>query len=365
MRVIPAPWLLEHLPDEPLLISEATSVTFYPHALEATALRLRDGIHAQVGLGGREGGREGGEPVARDRPRPAPHPHRLATRAKVGLRLGVEASLAPAPGDLHLSLADSIPELDGLPHREEGYRLLVTGQGARLSALTPAGAAHAAATLLQLLPEGREGGGGASDAARARVLPTVEISPGARVLDAPRFPWRGLLLDCSRHFFPPDFLRTLLDLMAAYKLNKFHWHLVDDQGWRLEVPDLPRLTEVGAWRRATEDPALAAEGGSSPAGRGAGFGAGAASTAGGTASGTATGGGWYGGWYSQEDVAGIVAYAAERGITVVPEIELPGHCIAALASYPHLSCERRRRRRRGVPLGNGRSCLSSGAATSV
>ena len=125
-----------------------------------------------------------------------------------------------------------------------------------------------------------------------------------RVRDVPSFGWRGLLLDVGRHFFPVPFVKRVLDLLALHKVNKFHWHLTEDQGWRIEIRAFPRLTEVGAWR----------------------------------ASGGSGGDERYGGFYSQDDVREIVAYAAERFIDVVPEIELPGHCGAALAAYPHLCC---------------------------
>lgn len=125
--------------------------------------------------------------------------------------------------------------------------------------------------------------------------------PAGRIEDEPRFSWRGFMLDVSRHFYPVAEVKAVLDRMAALKLNRFHWHLVDDQGWRLEIPGYPKFTEVGAWRTAAD-------------------------------------GSRYGGWYSAAEVAEVVAYAAERAIVVVPEIELPGHSMAALASYPELSC---------------------------
>lgn len=126
-------------------------------------------------------------------------------------------------------------------------------------------------------------------------IPALELS------DSPRFPWRGMLLDCSRHFMEVDFVKRYIDLLALYKMNVLHWHLTEDQGWRIEIDQYPRLTEIGAWR---DDGA----------------------------------GGTYGGYYTKEDVRGVVAYAEERGILVVPEIELPGHSQAALAAYPQFSC---------------------------
>ncbi len=129
--------------------------------------------------------------------------------------------------------------------------------------------------------------------------PRAFMVPKMNVIDEPRYSWRGSMLDCSRHFFPVAVIKRYLDLLAYHKLNVFHWHLVDDQGWRLEIPKYPRLTEIGAWRP-----------------------------------GDSLNGRPYGGFYTASDVGEIVAYAACRGITVVPEIEMPGHSAAALAAYP-------------------------------
>ncbi len=139
-------------------------------------------------------------------------------------------------------------------------------------------------------------------------IPCVEIK------DWPRFPWRGFMLDVSRHFFNKSEVETLLDAMAMQKLNVFHWHLTDDHGWRIEIKKYPRLTGVGAWRKEAGfgfDPKLSTAYG--PDGR-------------------------YGGFYTQDDVCDVVKYAAARHITVVPEIEMPGHATAALAAYPEYSC---------------------------
>jgi hexosaminidase len=133
--------------------------------------------------------------------------------------------------------------------------------------------------------------------------------------DGPRFAWRGLMLDVARHYMPPDFIKQMLDWMALHKLNTFHWHLTDDQGWRLEIKKYPRLTEVGAWRvPADAGPASDLD----------------------PATGKPR---LYGGYYTQDEVRDIVRYAAERFITVVPEIEMPGHAQAAIAAYPQLGTE--------------------------
>lgn len=139
--------------------------------------------------------------------------------------------------------------------------------------------------------------------------------PAFAIYDEPRFKWRGMHLDVARHFFPKEFIKKYIDYLAMYKMNMFHWHLTDDQGWRLEIKKYPKLTEVGAWRNATLK------------------------------------GHWsifphefdstrYGGYYTQDDIREVVEYASKRHIMVVPEIEMPGHSMAILASYPELSCSK-------------------------
>ncbi|KAI8816989.1 glycoside hydrolase superfamily [Fimicolochytrium jonesii] len=157
-----------------------------------------------------------------------------------------------------------------------------------ITASSPVGIAYGLTTVQQLVDSSN------GDAEGGSRLPAVEI------LDRARFAWRGVLLDSARHFMPVDVIIKFLDLLAYHKMNVFHWHLVDDQGWRLELPQFPELTAVGAWRDQNGER--------------------------------------YGGFYTAEDVRRIVEYAAERFITVVPEIELPGHCSASLSAYPHLSC---------------------------
>ena len=136
------------------------------------------------------------------------------------------------------------------------------------------------------------------------------LAPAVRIKDRPRFPWRGLMLDTGRHMFAPAFIKRLIDLMALHKLNVFHWHLTEDQGWRIEIKKYPRLTEIGAWRNISPLPGEMEAPDGQP----------------------------YGGFYTQAQIREIVAYAASRFITVVPEIEMPGHAMAALASYPELGC---------------------------
>lgn len=133
---------------------------------------------------------------------------------------------------------------------------------------------------------------------------------GVTVEDWPQFKWRGLHLDVGRHFYPLPVIKKFLDLMALQKFNVFHWHLTEDQGWRVEIKKYPRLTEVGAFRQSTPIPADRNRSDNTP----------------------------YGGYYTQDDVREVVAYAAERFITVVPEIEIPGHALATLAAYPQFGC---------------------------
>lgn len=207
--------------------------------------------------------------------------------------------VAGQPG-IHLRLDPALHELG-----PEGYRMRVTPQGTDLIALTPAGLFYAVQTLRQLFPPALFS---AAPAAGVEwTAPCVEIE------DYPRFGWRGAMLDVSRHFAPVEFVERYIDLLALHKLNVFHWHLTDDQGWRIEIKKYPRLTGVGAWRSETligrmlrGRPDLTFDG--IP----------------------------HGGFYTQADVRRVVEYARQRHVRVVPEIELPGHAQAAIAAYPEL-----------------------------
>lgn len=189
---------------------------------------------------------------------------------------------------------------------KEGYTLNVTPSKITISANEPAGLFYGVQTVLQLLPAAIE-----SKTAEKNIkwqLPCVEIT------DYPRFGWRGLMLDVSRHFFTKEEVKRYIDEMARYKFNLLHWHLVDDEGWRIEIKSLPKLTEVGAWRVNR----------------------------------TGTFGNFqpikpgeprdYGGFYTHEDIKEVVQYAAAHFVNILPEIEMPGHGLAAIASYPELSC---------------------------
>ena len=183
----------------------------------------------------------------------------------------------------------------------EGYRLEVQPGQVRVEAPTTTGIFYGIQSLRQLLPPQIE---------QRRPVSADWSIPCLTITDQPRFPWRGFMLDEGRHFQGKATVLLTLDLMALQKLNILHWHLTEDQGWRIEIKKYPRLTEVGAWRTGTS----------------AGF------------TNAAFDGIPHGGFYTQTEIREIVAYAAERHITVVPEIELPGHSTAALAAYPGLSC---------------------------
>ena len=184
----------------------------------------------------------------------------------------------------------------------EAYRISVTQQAAVVRASGFNGILYALQTLRQMLPLAVYGGSG--DCGAPWRIPCCEIE------DAPRFSYRGLMLDCCRHFWTLDEIKRVIDVMSIFKLNRLHWHLSEDQGWRIQIDKYPRLTEVGAWRK-----------------------------------GTMVGGDWnsndgirYGGFYTKDEARELIAYAARRGITIIPEIDLPGHMQAALASYPELGC---------------------------
>jgi hexosaminidase len=183
----------------------------------------------------------------------------------------------------------------------EGYILEVDAHAIRMSANKPVGLFYAMQTLRQLLPP--------------QLKNSTEIA-ACKITDYPRFGWRGLMLDVSRHFFTKNEVMQYIDLMARYKFNVLHWHLTDDEGWRIEIKSLPKLTEVGAWRvkrygrfgerEYPKDGEPTTEGG----------------------------------FYTQDEIKEVVKYAADRNITIVPEVDVPGHSLAALSAYPELSCRK-------------------------
>jgi hexosaminidase len=183
---------------------------------------------------------------------------------------------------------------------DEGYALKVGNSKVLIQANTDAGLFYGSQTLRQLLP---------ADIYRSAPCGSDEwVIQGAEIKDVPRFKWRGGMLDTCRNFMPKEFVMKFIDLLALHKMNSFHWHLTDDQGWRIEIKQYPKLTEVGAWRSNTMTKYNPAEYTNRP----------------------------HGGYYTQDDIREIVAYAKARFINVVPEIEMPGHAQAAIASYPWL-----------------------------
>ncbi|MFC9928592.1 beta-N-acetylhexosaminidase [Streptomyces sp. NPDC127190] len=221
-------------------------------------------------------------------------------RATVGAATGLP--LAPHRDSGSRVLLRIIPSLADELGGDEGYRLCADGYLVAIDGASETGLFWGAQTFRQLL--------GPEAFRRAPVSGRRQWEvPAVTVHDAPRFGWRGLLLDVARHFMPKDGVLRYLDLMAAHKLNVFHFHLTDDQGWRIEIKRHPKLTETGSWRARTK------------------FGHRASPL-------------WeekpHGGYYTQDDIREIVAYAAERHITVVPEIDVPGHSQAAIAAYPEL-----------------------------
>lgn len=211
---------------------------------------------------------------------------RTATRLPLPVKSGEQDK-----NTIYLTLDTSLDKLG-----KEGYELESGATGVVIRAPEVAGLFYGSMTLRQLLP-----------------LKGDAIVPGVRISDAPRFEWRAFMLDEARYFKGEEVVKSLLDQMAAFKLNIFHWHLVDDQGWRIEIKKYPKLTEIGSKRKETQ------------------VGGWKSTTYDGTP---------HGGFYTQEQIRDIVAYAADRQITIVPEIEMPGHASAAIAAYPELGTTR-------------------------
>ena len=217
-----------------------------------------------------------------------------------GFGIPVKQGSAASAGNIQLSL------IKEATLNKEGYKLNVTSTGISISANSGAGLFYGMQTLLQLLPK---------EINSNTVVKNMKWNvPAVTVTDYPRFEWRGLMFDVARHFFTKQEVKRFIDDMVKYKYNVLHLHLTDDQGWRLEIKSLPKLTEVGAWRPKREgkwgntkapDP-------SEPK--------------------------TYGGFYTHEDVRELVQYAKDRFVEILPEVDVPGHSIAAIASYPDLTC---------------------------
>lgn len=206
---------------------------------------------------------------------------------------GFALNIGKKPAFQYISLVTKKSEASA---KEGAYDLAVSTSSIRISGESAVGIFYGIQTLIQLLPVERSG----------------ELSiPAVSIIDYPRFPYRGLMLDCGRHFFPVDFVKRYIDFIALHKMNYFHWHLTEDQGWRIEIKKYPRLTEVGSCRNGTII-------GHHP--------------------GTDNDNEKHCGYYTQDQIRDIVQYAADRFVTIIPEIEMPGHSSAAIAAYPQLSC---------------------------
>ena len=220
-------------------------------------------------------------------------------RLKDGLFLGLHVEESAKKGDAHIVLYVDEYML------KEAYRLSVTPKRINIAASTPAGFFYAFQTLKQLMPRNVMAGVPDDSVEEWRV-------PCVFIVDEPRFSWRGFMLDEGRHFYGKEEIKKIIDVMAAYKMNRFHWHLTEDQGWRIEIKKYPKLTEVGAWR----DSKVCAWGDVKPDGI------------------------RYGGYYTHEDIKEVVEYAKERFVEIIPEVDIPGHSQAAVASYPEfLACD--------------------------
>ncbi len=224
----------------------------------------------------------------------------MKLQAPTGFQINAEKGLK---GTIQLNLNKKADATIG----DEGYVLESSPQGIMISANKPAGIFYGVQTLLQLFPKEIE--------SPVKVQAPWSI-PALKITDYPRFAWRGLMLDVSRHFFTKEEVEKYIDIMSAYKFNTFHWHLTDENGWRIEIKSLPKLTEIGACRVPRTgtfgefDPPEPGEKATDC------------------------------GYYTQEDIKEVVQYAKERFVTILPEIDVPGHSLAAIASYPYLSCSK-------------------------
>jgi hexosaminidase len=215
-----------------------------------------------------------------------------------GFQTEVAEGKKPESGSVFMMLDTTLKD-------NEGYILTITQKRIIIKAKSAQGLFYAVQSIRQLMPP---------DVEKPLVVEGFRLAvPTCEIKDTPRFAYRGMHLDVCRHFFPPEDVKRYIDMIALHKMNTFHWHLTDDQGWRIEIKKYPRLTEVGAFRKET----LVGNGGKQP---------------------FIFDGKPYGGFYTQDEIRDIVAYAKSKFVTIVPEIEMPGHALAALASYPELSC---------------------------
>lgn len=212
----------------------------------------------------------------------------------LSLSTGKEIQFADNKGNINLIIDSSLES-------DEAYILSADYNKVKISGKTAKGVFYGIQSLRQLIQK----------KALCENESAIASIPATLITDAPRYAYRGMHLDVARHFFSVDFIKRYIDILAMHKMNSFHWHLTEDQGWRIEIKKYPKLTEVGAWRNGTIV---------------------------GNYPGSENDNLKYGGYYTQEEVKEVIAYAAKNHITVIPEIELPGHSSAAIAAYPFLSC---------------------------
>lgn len=228
----------------------------------------------------------------------------LAERLKTVAGINVELVDLSKLKDLPLTgIVIMPPQYQGIAE-EGGYRLAIESKRIVLEAPSPEGVFYGVQTILQLLPVEIYGD--------QKAIGLAWDVPCGTIEDAPRYKYRGLMLDVGRHFMPVSFIKKYIDLMAIHKMNTFHWHLTEDQGWRIEIKKYPKLTQVGSIRKET------------PVGH---------------AREKKWDGKPYGGFYTQDEIKDVVAYAAAKYVTIIPEIEMPGHSLAAIAAYPWLGCD--------------------------
>lgn len=211
-----------------------------------------------------------------------------------GYQLAVKEGVPSEKNSIVLSLNGVSDSLG-----DEGYALAIDHDRIVLQARKPAGIFYGTQTIYQLLPM--------DNVAQARASFAIQAG---KIIDKPRFGWRGMMLDVGRYFYSVDFIKEYIDNLAMHKMNTFHWHLTEDHGWRIEIKKYPELTQVGAWRKGTQYDKSPRQVNENP----------------------------HGGYYTQEQVSEIVKYAQERYVTIVPEVEMPGHALAALVTFPELSC---------------------------
>jgi len=222
----------------------------------------------------------------------------LLVKNPTGLNIPVEQGKKAKSNSVFMSIDTSVVN-------KEGYELNVSPKKIVIKARTAAGLFYAVQTIRQLLP---------AEVENAKIVEGLKLTvPACEIKDEPRYVYRGMHLDVCRHFFPVTYVKKYIDILALHKMNTLHWHLTDDQGWRIEIKKYPKLTEVGGFRKGT----LVGHLNNKP---------------------EVYDGKPYGGFYTQDEIKDVVAYAKSRFVTVIPEIEMPGHALAALSGYPEFSC---------------------------